>query len=212
MPFQRDFTRPNPLIASLCKPSPPGWPKPSQALCLLTKASFLAHWFYLLPSIQSHAKPPSVFGQIEVSCIWALALPFTYAKLYKGKLSSINWKLHDGMIRTASRHFQFGIIQHGQRSRIRFCGTTTTTTRGHEATTAGLTRTERERKRCKTGNMRRSKWLDWPSCASYKFRPAICSNTENKFSDQNNLEATREGWLVTSYGHTESRDTITEVL
>ena len=86
------------------------------------------------------------------------------------------------MMRTASRHFQFCIIQHGQRSRIRFCGTTTTTTkRGHEATTAGLTRTQREIKRCKTGNMRRSKWLDWPSCASYRFRPAICSNTETSF-------------------------------
>ena len=54
----------------------------------------------------------------------------------------------------------------------------------------GMTRTQRERKRCKTGNMRCSK-----CCASPRFRPAICSNTENKFCDQNNLEATREGWF-----------------
>ena len=64
----------------------------------------------------------------------------------------------------------------------------------HEATTAGLTRRERDT-RLELCVAQSGFTGHWASCASYRFRPPIYSDTENQFCDQNNLEATREGWL-----------------
>ena len=170
-------------------------PDPSQArlcACLRIKAScvlLLSSFFKPKPHKALVLQP---FHRAETSCLGALALPFTNSTIIQGQIFKYWLKVKIGMMRiAASRHFQFA-RQERQRRRIRFCGTTM---RGAWGNNSRLdTVTQRKRKRCKTGNMRRrSKWLDWASCASFRFRPPIYSNTENKlFCIKTSL---REGWL-----------------